>query len=254
MDTPPGWYRDPTNPALERWWDGTVWTTTARAAHLAGGPAPTPPAFVGPGGLGAPAPDGRTRTRDIAVVVGVLVVFAALIVTVAVFRDGGSSAAVLDAARGPRASIPAAGVDFIEGNGTYAIRIGDAWDRVDTPAGEAWYTGTGSRAFRDNVTVILEDLPTTLSLDEYVELSVASAERSALSFEELDRTDIVLSDGNAALVLDYRSDQQGFALEHRLVVAVRGRLAISVTFTTEEARFAAAIAEVDAYIRSVQLR
>ncbi|MCT7352528.1 DUF2510 domain-containing protein, partial [Streptomyces sp. 15-116A] len=26
MTPPPGWYRDPKAPHLERWWDGTAWT------------------------------------------------------------------------------------------------------------------------------------------------------------------------------------------------------------------------------------
>jgi hypothetical protein len=41
MTPPPGWYRDPSGPHLERWWDGTAWTDHRRTPEAA---APAPPA------------------------------------------------------------------------------------------------------------------------------------------------------------------------------------------------------------------
>ncbi|GGT17139.1 DUF2510 domain-containing protein [Streptomyces chromofuscus] len=41
---PPGWYRDPSAPHLERWWDGTAWTEHRRPPEPAG---PPPPAARG---------------------------------------------------------------------------------------------------------------------------------------------------------------------------------------------------------------
>jgi len=35
--TPPGWYPDHANPALQRWWDGTQWTEHTQQAYVAGG-------------------------------------------------------------------------------------------------------------------------------------------------------------------------------------------------------------------------
>ncbi|WP_239063945.1 DUF2510 domain-containing protein, partial [Streptomyces sp. SID14436] len=61
MTPPPGWYRDPHAPHLERWWDGTAWTEHRRAPGAAGapgvpgapgGPVPAPGAPAGPGGPG----------------------------------------------------------------------------------------------------------------------------------------------------------------------------------------------------------
>lgn len=45
MTTQPGWYPDPQNPAVMRYWDGTQWTGVAR-----------PNAFTGPGQFPASAP------------------------------------------------------------------------------------------------------------------------------------------------------------------------------------------------------
>lgn len=37
--TPPGWYPDPNNAALQRWWDGTTWTEHTAPATGASGSA-----------------------------------------------------------------------------------------------------------------------------------------------------------------------------------------------------------------------
>ncbi|AQS70482.1 DUF2510 domain-containing protein [Streptomyces pactum] len=43
MTPPPGWYRDPSAPHQERWWDGTAWTEHRRAPEPTGFGAPPPP-------------------------------------------------------------------------------------------------------------------------------------------------------------------------------------------------------------------
>lgn len=248
MQTPPGWYRDPTNPAHERWWDGRVWGHVTR-------PAPQPASHAG------------GRLRDAVAVTAVLLVTVALVVLVAVARHGGDAAelptrtprdqpAETDAAAGPaeRAELPAAGSDFVENTGAYSLRVGEDWDETDVPNGIGWYTGSGSRRFRDNVTAIVEDLPRAVPLDEYVRLSVQTIGRAGVSYEEVERHDLVLVDGRSAVVIDYRSSQSGYTLGHRVVIAVRNRVAVSVTFTAEAERFDDAVRDVAPYLRSVQVR
>ncbi|TXS45849.1 DUF2510 domain-containing protein [Streptomyces sp. uw30] len=43
MTPPPGWYRDPSAPHMERWWDGTAWTEHRRAPEAPAPAVPTPP-------------------------------------------------------------------------------------------------------------------------------------------------------------------------------------------------------------------
>ncbi|MDX3643867.1 DUF2510 domain-containing protein [Streptomyces sp. MB09-02B] len=61
---PPGWYRDPSFPLTERWWDGTAWTDHRRQPEQPVPPVPQPPARRGPG---------RTRVVALAAVGAVLV-------------------------------------------------------------------------------------------------------------------------------------------------------------------------------------
>ncbi|MBG0856620.1 DUF2510 domain-containing protein [Streptomyces spinoverrucosus] len=53
MTPPPGWYRDPSAPHADRWWDGTAWTEHRRPP---GPPGPPTPA----GGRAASSPRART--------------------------------------------------------------------------------------------------------------------------------------------------------------------------------------------------
>ncbi|MDT0567340.1 DUF2510 domain-containing protein [Streptomyces sp. DSM 3412] len=63
---PPGWYRDPSYPLTERWWDGTTWTDHRRQPEQPVPPVlqPQPPARRGPG---------RTKVVALAAVGAVLV-------------------------------------------------------------------------------------------------------------------------------------------------------------------------------------
>ncbi|MFJ8183981.1 DUF2510 domain-containing protein [Streptomyces sp. NPDC096105] len=61
---PPGWYRDPHAPHLERWWDGTAWTDHRRTPAAAPplprgqGPGAIGGGPAGPGGFGVPGAPG----------------------------------------------------------------------------------------------------------------------------------------------------------------------------------------------------
>ncbi|MET8245241.1 DUF2510 domain-containing protein [Streptomyces sp. NPDC005202] len=82
MSTPPGWYRDPTAPHLERWWDGTAWTEHRRAPKAPGQPVP-PPSAAG----------GSTRARAVALTTAGAVLVAAIVTGVFVLgHDNGGGA------------------------------------------------------------------------------------------------------------------------------------------------------------------
>ncbi|GGX27246.1 membrane protein [Streptomyces malachitofuscus] len=80
MTPPPGWYRDPHAPHLERWWDGTAWTEHRRPPET-----PTVPLTPSTGATGGTAGTGRAKTVALATAGAVLV---GAIVTGAVFLRG----------------------------------------------------------------------------------------------------------------------------------------------------------------------
>ncbi|QOV41133.1 DUF2510 domain-containing protein [Streptomyces ferrugineus] len=100
MTPPPGWYRDPSAPHLERWWDGTAWTEHRRAPEDAAQPAPTPgpqaygPPATAPTTPGPPAAgpaSGRTP-KVVALIAAGAVLLTAIVTGVIVLRedDGGA--------------------------------------------------------------------------------------------------------------------------------------------------------------------
>ena len=86
---PPGWYRDPSAPHTERWWDGTAWTDHRRTPE-----APTPPPPPQPGGGG-----GRARATVLAAAAGVLA--AAIVAGTLVLSGGEDTGTKVSTGTGP---------------------------------------------------------------------------------------------------------------------------------------------------------
>lgn len=98
MTPPPGWYRDPSAPHVERWWDGTRWTEHMRAPEAPQAPT-AQPGF-------APTPGGSGRAKVIALVAAAAVLVAAIVIGAVVLnRDDGSPEANTTPA--PESSAPA---------------------------------------------------------------------------------------------------------------------------------------------------
>ncbi|WP_180685268.1 DUF2510 domain-containing protein [Streptomyces gossypiisoli] len=74
---PPGWYRDPSAPYVERWWDGTAWTEHRRPPEP---PGPPPPA----GGADASS----SRARAVALTAAAALLLAALVTGAVVLTTG----------------------------------------------------------------------------------------------------------------------------------------------------------------------
>lgn len=78
MTTPPGWYRDPRHPHLERWWDGTAWTEHRREPAL---PGPPPVPGRPPGG------ESSGRAKVVALTTAGVVLAAAILMGALVLRE-----------------------------------------------------------------------------------------------------------------------------------------------------------------------
>jgi hypothetical protein len=96
MTPPPGWYRDPSYPLVERWWDGTAWTEHRRQPEAAAPSAAQP----------QPAGGGSRRAKAVTLTVAAVVLVAAIVTGAVVLGqdDGGSDAAAKAASATPSAS------------------------------------------------------------------------------------------------------------------------------------------------------
>ncbi|MDN3022267.1 DUF2510 domain-containing protein [Streptomyces sp. S.PB5] len=93
MTPPPGWYRDPEQPHLERWWDGTAWTEHRREPALPGPPPVSSPVPAVPPAPGRP-PGGESsgRAKAVALTTAGAVLVAAIVTGALVLREDDSTA------------------------------------------------------------------------------------------------------------------------------------------------------------------
>ncbi|MFG2478286.1 DUF2510 domain-containing protein [Streptomyces fagopyri] len=123
MTPPPGWYRDPSYPLVERWWDGTAWTDHRRQR----GAVPVSPAPPEPGGHGP----GPRRARAVALVAAGAVLVTSIVTGVLVLggNDGRGGAAAARTTPPGTPSAPSA-----PSKGRYPAGPSSAGPRSGTPA------------------------------------------------------------------------------------------------------------------------
>ncbi|MEI5521654.1 DUF2510 domain-containing protein [Streptomyces brasiliscabiei] len=139
---PPGWYRDPSYPLTERWWDGTAWTDHRRQPEQ-----PVPP--VGPSQVPPRRGPGRTKAVALAAVGAVL---AAGAVTGGVLLLGGDGDGDGGRETTTAASSPAAGGDAGPSPTKPATasptgdptRVTDDLNGITFPVPDGWESGDGS--------------------------------------------------------------------------------------------------------------
>jgi hypothetical protein len=145
-----------------------------------------------------------------------------------------------------------AGTTFTDATNVYRVRVAPTWQDATASGGlQTWTTGTSSSQFKDQVNVLIEKLPSDISMEDYLAASVKNAPKSLPSFVEVGRSFNTVN-GKVLGQLDFRSTQNGVALRHRAVVVIRGRNAIVVTYTAEPGRFDTESANVQPYLTSIE--
>ncbi|MFJ8505380.1 DUF2510 domain-containing protein [Streptomyces avermitilis] len=134
---PPGWYRDPSYPLVERWWDGTAWTDHRRQPETE---TPQEPP-TGP----RPAAGGPGRAKVIALTAAGAVLVAAVVTGVVVLaRDAGGSGSGAEAkttagssaTTTPSASSPSASVSEPSADDPSVVE--DELNGITLPLPEGW--------------------------------------------------------------------------------------------------------------------
>ncbi|MDN0196082.1 DUF2510 domain-containing protein [Streptomyces sp. S.PNR 29] len=126
MTPPPGWYRDPSAPHLERWWDGTAWSEHRRAP----GTTAQPPATGG----------GTGRVKVVALAAAGAVLAAAIATGTVVLGgdDGGTEAKTPPTAVGSTAVPPSAPPSASEPSADDPAVVEDQLNGITFPLLDGW--------------------------------------------------------------------------------------------------------------------
>ncbi len=87
MPPPPGWYPDPSRPAVERWWDGSAWTEHRRSPEATVHLAQPRPGFAATAAAPLPARTGGGRAKAIALCSAGAVLIASIVTGFLVLQD-----------------------------------------------------------------------------------------------------------------------------------------------------------------------
>ncbi|ANH90703.1 DUF2510 domain-containing protein [Streptomyces sp. NPDC058319] len=128
MTPPPGWYRDPSAPHLERWWDGTAWSEHRRSPETV----PLP--------LVVPAARRPARARAVALAAAGSVLAAAIVTGAVLLHDGGDGGDRGDGATSTAPGGPA------------------ATDTATAPAAPPDSSGPSGRAGPSDASVVVDQL------------------------------------------------------------------------------------------------
>ncbi|MEU1531703.1 DUF2510 domain-containing protein [Streptomyces fagopyri] len=202
MTPPPGWYRDPSYPLVERWWDGTAWTDHRRRP----GTLPVPLAPPEEGGRGP------GRAKAVALVAAGAVLVTSIVTGVLVLgrndeKDGGATARTTSpgtpsapskgrspsgpSTAGPRSGAPSVVVDQLNG---ITLPLPKGWveprdvaedDLVMTTPGTYDCPGDPGlcrhgRVVSRTVTANAEDSPKTLAEQDIDDAANTAYDRDAL--------------------------------------------------------------------------
>ncbi|MFG3153713.1 DUF2510 domain-containing protein [Streptomyces sp. NPDC048219] len=151
MTPPPGWYRDPSAPHQERWWDGTAWTGHRRAPEGFGAPVPPPPEpptvpLTTGGGTGRRQSGGDGRGKAAALTAAAAVLVAAIATGVVLLgedEDTGTGAhalptAATSTAPAPRTASPTSSPTAPEPSADGPAVVEDQLNGITFPLRDGW--------------------------------------------------------------------------------------------------------------------
>jgi hypothetical protein len=157
----------------------------------------------------------------------------------------------------PAVTSAAPGQQFTDRDGKYTLRVDAAWPHhSDAPIRgiETWELPGAANGFTPNMNAVVENLPSGISLERYVDASKANLPRAIAGVTILSSTIKQGSSGQRLGFIEYTATPNGIALHLLAVCSVHGRTAAVVTVTSGEAQFAQARAAVDPYLLTLQAK
>jgi hypothetical protein len=152
---------------------------------------------------------------------------------------------------------PLPGQQFTDRDGKYTLRVDGSWPhRSDSPIRgiETWELPGAANGFTPNMNAVVENLPSGISLEQYVDASKANLPRAIQGVTIISTTIKQGSSGQRLGFIEYTATPNGIALHLLAVCSVHDRTAAVVTVTSGEAQFAQARAAVDPYLLTLQAK
>ncbi|MFH8466688.1 DUF2510 domain-containing protein [Streptomyces sp. NPDC017991] len=149
MTTPPGWYRDPSAPHTERWWDGTAWTEHRRTPGTQQQEQPYGQPYsqsysqpYGQAGtVPMPSAGGSGRAKAVALTAAAAVLVAAIVTGAVVLSkddgDGDPGAATAPTASGPASPPPSSSESAPEPSADPGLVV-DELNGITLPLLDGW--------------------------------------------------------------------------------------------------------------------
>ena len=133
----------------------------------------------------------------------------------------------------------------------WTIALDPAW--TVSPDATAWFTGTGTPDFQDNVNVAVEVLPLEVTLDEYVVAAIGQIQTQAADFQFVDQRRVVGADGVEVEIIGWSGTFTGLpTLAFVQAVTVTPTNAYIATFTSLPDRMPALAPTIGPYLTTIR--
>ena len=170
-------------------------------------------------------------------------------------KTASGSAAVTSA---PTTTTTLPGQDFEGPRHNYMLRVNSAWPHhADMPIQgiETWQVVDAANGFAPNMNVVVENLPSELSVDTYLHANTASVKNATavLAGATIIGEQVVNGAyGQQLGRMEYTASVQGHALHFIAIVAVHKKTGVVATFTSPDDRFAQIRALVEPYLLTLR--
>ncbi len=143
------------------------------------------------------------------------------------------------------------GDQFTDPQGTYTMTVAAGWTRLSGTLAaeiEAWQVLRASNGFAANVNVLTQDVPSTMSLQQYLDTSARQAPRVLTDFRLISADTVTNATGEPVGRFEYTATTVGKRLHFLAIVSVHGSHAVVATLTGPEAQFDVVRSAVEPYL------